>query len=453
MSPHQPDGVAWPANGSLVRPVVGGMGDVAIDGQTQPSGTSATSRQPVPIKPGNLAEPEAHRPLSFYLHVPFCTVRCGYCDFNTYTTEFGQGADRVSFATSLLAEMDLARRVLDEAGVGHRNASTVFFGGGTPTLLPASALTRALAGIQERWGLAEGAEVTTEANPETVSPEYFTELARAGFTRVSIGMQSAVPHVLTTLDRTHSPERVPHVVQWAKDAGLDISVDLIYGTPGESLSDWRTSLEAALAMEPDHISAYALVVEEGTKMGAQVARGVLPTPDPDDEADKYELADALLGGAGYAWYEISNFARRDSDEHGQNPTLLRHASQHNLAYWRDWDWWGFGPGAHSHVGRARWWNVKHPLAYAGKVRSGLSPAAAGEILDASTRELERVMLSVRTAEGLPIDERVDRLAVPELISQGLIDGVSAIKGQRIVLTLRGRLMADLVTHRLLLCED
>lgn len=453
MSPHQPDGIAWPADGSLVHPPTGIVGDAALAGQTPAAAPSAIPTQPTPAAAVNLAEPEARRPLSFYLHVPFCTVRCGYCDFNTYTAEFGIGADKATFDTSLLAEMDLARRVMDEAGVGERHASTIFFGGGTPTLLSPSALTRALAGIQERWGLAEGAEVTTEANPETVSPDYFTALAHAGFTRVSIGMQSAVPHVLTTLDRTHSPERVPHVVQWAKDAGLDISVDLIYGTPGESLADWRTSLESALEMEPDHISAYALVVEEGTKMGAQVARGHLPTPDPDDEADKYELADTLLSEAGYAWYEISNFARREADEAGINPTRLRHASQHNLAYWRDWDWWGFGPGAHSHVGRVRWWNVKHPSAYAGKVRSGMSPAVGGEILDSDTRELERIMLAVRTAEGLPIDERVDSSSIPELISEGLIDGTLAVKERRIVLTLRGRLLADWVTHRLLLPTD
>ena len=427
MSPHQPDGIAWPADGSLLSIAGAGVEE-------------------------NLAEPEVGRPLSFYLHVPFCTVRCGYCDFNTYTTEFGEGADKATFGGSLVAEMDLARRILNEAGVGNRQVSTVFFGGGTPTLLPASALAGALNGIRQRWGLTPGAEVTTEANPETVSPEYFVQLAQAGFTRVSVGMQSAVPHVLRTLERTHTPERVPHVVQWAKDAGLDISVDLIYGTPGESLSDWRASVEAALSMEPDHISAYALVVEDGTKMGVQVARGELPAPDPDDEADKYELVDSLLSDAGFAWYEISNFARREADEDGVNPTRLRHASQHNLAYWRDWDWWGFGPGAHSHVGKARWWNVKHPLAYAGKVRSHLSPAAAGEVLDPETRDFERIMLAVRTAEGLPIDQRLNVGVIPELISEGLIDGVVAVRDKRVLLTLRGRLLADWVTHRLLVEE-
>lgn len=424
MSPHQPEGLIWPDTGSLVWE----------------RGTPEEH---------NLAEPEKERPLSLYLHVPFCTVRCGYCDFNTYTTEFGPGADKATFGQSLAAEMDLARRVMDEAGVGNRPVSTVFFGGGTPTLLPAQVLTRVLKDIKNRWGLVPKAEITTEVNPETVTPEYFQHLAEAGFTRVSIGMQSAVPHVLKTLDRTHTPERVPHVIQWAKNAGLDCSVDLIYGTPGESLHDWEESLQTAIHMQPDHISAYALVIEEGTKMGAQVARGVLPTPDPDDEADKYELADALLGQAGYVWYEISNFARREADEVQVPAAQLRHASQHNLAYWRDWDWWGFGPGAHSHVGQARWWNVKHPLAYAQRVGTGVSPAVGGEILDALTRELERVLLAVRTAQGLVLDERVNVGAVPELIAEGVIDGVAALKEHRVVLTLKGRLLADWVTQRLL----
>ncbi|WP_175953621.1 coproporphyrinogen-III oxidase family protein [Schaalia sp. Marseille-Q2122] len=437
MPPSLPEGIAWPEDGRLDPQYV---------------------------------EADAGRPFSVYLHVPFCTVRCGYCDFNTYTTGFGPGADRASYADTALAEMRLAASILDDAGVGGRPASTVFFGGGTPTLLPAADLARLLEGVRAHFGLAEGAEVTSEANPETVTPEYLQTLAESGFTRVSIGMQSAVPHVLATLDRTHTPERVPQVVAWAKDAGLDISVDLIYGTPGESLEDWRNSLEAAIAMAPDHISAYALVVEEGTKMGAQVARGELPTPDPDDEADKYELADELLGAAGYRWYEISNFARVEAEERGSGeavapvglgasgeagargegvrPTQLRHASQHNLAYWRDWDWWGIGPGAHSHVGALRWWNVKHPRAYAGRLGAGHSPAAAGEVLDAQTRELERVMLAVRTAEGIAIDATVASETIAGLIADGLIDGAAAVRG-RAVLTLRGRLLVDYVTHRLM----
>ncbi len=434
MSPAQPEGQRWADDGAL--------------------------------DPG-LVEVEAQRPLSLYVHVPFCRVRCGYCDFNTYTVGFGPGAQVGDYAPSVLAEASLAARVMAESGLPEREARTVFFGGGTPTMLDTAELTEILTGLRERIGIAPGAEVTLEANPDTVTREGLVQLADAGFTRVSFGMQSAVPAILTTLDRTHTPERVPLVVQWAKEAGLSTSVDLIYGTPGESLSDWETSLRAALSYETDHISAYALVVEEGTKMGAQVARGELPTPDPDDEAAKYELADALLSEAGYAWYEISNFARAtDADlASGRPSTFYAHASAHNLAYWRDWDWWGLGPGAHSHVGRTRWWNVKNPAAYAARLRDGRSPAYAGEILDEDTRELERVMLGVRTSEGielagLPGTRQADEAGVAlgagavsggrvaALIADGLIDAAAALRG-RAILTLRGRLLADYVTRELM----
>lgn len=415
----------------------------------------------------SLVEAQWARPLSLYVHVPFCRVRCGYCDFNTYTVGFGPGAQIGDYAPSVLAEADLAARVLGDAGVSGRLAQTVFFGGGTPTMLDAGELIAILDGLRERIGIAGGAEVTLEANPDTVTREDLRAFADSGFTRVSFGMQSAVPRILAILDRTHTPTRVPLVVEWAKEAGLSTSVDLIYGTPGESLADWETSVRAALSYDPDHISAYALVVEEGTKMGAQVARGELPTPDPDDEAAKYELVDELLGEAGYAWYEISNFARASASDRasGRASTTFEHASRHNLAYWRDWDWWGFGPGAHSHVGRMRWWNVKNPGAYAGRLRAGVSPAAAGEILGEEERELERVMLGLRTAEGVELDG-VPAMAmrdgivsglsvcqslsgrVASLISDGFIDGVAALDG-RAVLTLRGRLLADYVTRELM----
>ena len=434
MSPAQPDGMRWPDRGSL--------------------------------DPG-LVEAERGRPLSLYVHVPFCRVRCGYCDFNTYTVGFGPGAQIGDYAPSVLAEADLAARVLADAGVSGRLAQTVFFGGGTPTMLDAGELIAILDGLRERIGIAGGAEVTLEANPDTVTREDLRAFADSGFTRVSFGMQSAVPRILAILDRTHTPKRVPLVIEWAKEAGLSTSVDLIYGTPGESLADWETSVRAALSYDPDHISAYALVVEEGTKMGAQVARGELPTPDPDDEAAKYELVDELLGEAGYAWYEISNFARASASDRasGRASTTFEHASRHNLAYWRDWDWWGFGPGAHSHVGRMRWWNVKNPGAYAGRLRAGVSPAAAGEILGEEERELERVMLGLRTAEGVELDG-VPAMAmrdgivsglsvcqslsgrVASLISDGFIDGVAALDGHA-VLTLRGRLLADYVTRELM----
>ena len=415
----------------------------------------------------SLVEAQWARPLSLYVHVPFCRVRCGYCDFNTYTVGFGPGAQIGDYAPSVLAEADLAARVLADAGVSGRLAQTVFFGGGTPTMLDAGELIAILDGLRERIGIAGGAEVTLEANPDTVTREDLRAFADSGFTRVSFGMQSAVPRILAILDRTHTPTRVPLVIEWAKEAGLSTSVDLIYGTPGESLADWETSVRAALSYDPDHISAYALVVEEGTKMGAQVARGELPTPDPDDEAAKYELVDELLGEAGYAWYEISNFARASASDRasGRASTTFEHASRHNLAYWRDWDWWGFGPGAHSHVGRMRWWNVKNPGAYAGRLRAGVSPAAAGEILGEEERELERVMLGLRTAAGVELDG-VPAMAmrdgivsglsvcqslsgrVASLISDGFIDGVAALDG-RAVLTLRGRLLADYVTRELM----
>ena len=315
-------------------------------------------------------------------------------------------------------------------------------------------LGRLLAGVGENYGIARGAEITVEANPESVDEAALERLAKAGFTRVSFGMQSAVPEVLRVLDRRHDPAKLPGLVGAARRLGMDVSVDLIYGAPGESLTDWQTSLEEAIAMEPDHISAYALVIEEGTKMGAQVARGQLPMPDPDDEASKYEIADRLLGEAGYSWYEISNFARREVGEEGIASTQLRHASKHNLAYWRDWDWWGIGPGAHSHIGRYRWWNVKHPSAYAQRLREGLSPAHAGEILDAPTREMERILLAVRTSEGVraPEEGEGDReafyTALAPLASKGLIDAQAADEG-RAILTLQGRLLADYVTRELL----
>lgn len=377
-----------------------------------------------------------------YVHVPFCVTRCGYCDFNTYTlTELGEpGASVSTYADAALRELDLAARELGEAPSGVPVIETVFIGGGTPTMLPADDLVRILAKARELFGLAERCEVTTEANPDSVDETYLRTLADGGFTRVSIGMQSAVPHVLATLERTHDPANVERAVRAAKDVGLQVSIDLIYGAPGESLDDWRTSLDAAIALEPDHISAYALVVEEGTKMGAQVRRGELPLPDDDDEADKYELADALLADAGYDWYEVSNWARSPQTQ-----------CRHNLAYWRDEPWWGVGPGAHSHVGGVRWWNVKHPRAFAQRVNAGLSPALARELLDERQRYEERVLLQVRLAEGLPLDvlDEDGRRAVAGLVASGLIDGPSAVRDKRVRLTLRGRLLTDTVVRALL----
>ncbi|MDR6436245.1 oxygen-independent coproporphyrinogen-3 oxidase [Paenarthrobacter nicotinovorans] len=381
-----------------------------------------------------------HRKFGLYVHIPFCAVRCGYCDFNTYTaTELGGGASQDAYASTAVSELDFAAVALESSGLPRRPMSTVFFGGGTPTLLPAEDLALILRSAVNHWGLEPGAEVTTEANPDSVTPESLKVLADAGFTRVSFGMQSAVPHVLKVLDRTHSPSRVPLVVQWAREAGLAVSLDLIYGTPGESMEDWRLSLETALSYQPDHISAYALIVEDGTKLAAQIRRGEVPGIDDDDHAAKYELADELISKAGLDWYEVSNWSRTPEQ-----------ACRHNLAYWRGDDWWGVGPGAHSHVGGVRWWNVKHPSAYAGRLGNGSSPAAGRETLDAETREVERIMLEARLGTGLSVDalDAVGRHAMAGLIADGLVDPVQAFKG-RLILTLKGRLLADAVVRRIL----
>ncbi|WP_072341920.1 radical SAM family heme chaperone HemW [Actinomyces urinae] len=442
MSPQLPDGVLWPRDGHLDPQLVG--------------------------KPS--------KNLALYIHVPFCTVRCGYCDFNTYTVGFGQGADRDSYHHSVRKEVKLAAdrlRLFD-----HEPVKSIFFGGGTPTLLRAGQIGQILQDVKDNFVLDQSAEVTVEANPDTIDQAGLEQLARAGVTRVSFGMQSAALHVLRTLDRSHTPQQVPRVVKWAREAGLDASVDLIYGTPGESITDWKTSLEAAIELQPDHISCYALVIEEGTKMWAQVRRGELATPDPDDEAEKYELADSLLEQAGYAWYEISNWAKLEDDEVAGS-TNLRHASRHNLAYWFDWDWWGIGPGAHSHVGDVRWWNRKHPRAWADALAGGsaklggrpagmhdvfpgldtgaassslvplASPAQAGEILDDSDRALEAVMLRIRTADGIPISSVSPQISgrVPTLLNEGLIEEAAAAAGI-VKLTLTGRLLADYVTREL-----
>jgi len=376
-------------------------------------------------------------PFGVYLHVPFCRVRCGYCDFNTYTAGELRGARQDEYADTLLREVELARGVLGRVGAV-RPASTVFFGGGTPTLLPAGDLGRMLQGVRESFGIEHGAEITVEANPDTVTDAVAEELAASGVTRLSIGMQSAVPHVLAVLDRTHEPANVRTAVDAARRAGLDVSIDLIYGAPGESLHDWRASLQTATALEPDHVSAYALIVEDGTKLARQIKRGEVPTPDDDLQADMYELADALLGGAGYDWYEVSNWSRGEA-----------HRSRHNLAYWLGADWWGFGPGAHSHVAGVRFWNVKHPAAYAQRLAAGESPAAGRERPDAASRALESVLLRTRIREGMPISELLGegRQSVAALIADGLIDGASAVRG-RIVLTRRGRLLADAVVRAL-----
>lgn len=400
--------------------------------------------EPAPAK-GQLPESAAlnanQRTFHGYVHIPFCRVRCGYCDFNTYTATELRGVTQSSFLRDMANEIALSKRVLGDAQIADRELSTVFFGGGTPTQLAASELVEVLRLLNANYGIRAGAEVTTEANPDNVNAKYLRELAAGGFTRVSLGMQSAVPSVLATLDRTHNPAGVREAVTAARDAGLQVSVDLIYGAPGETIDEWKRSVDAALELELDHISAYSLIVEPGTKLARQIRSGELEEPNEDEQAEKYEIADRAFAEAGFDWYEVSNWSKSSASR-----------SAHNIAYWQSQDWWGFGPGAHSHIGGTRWWNVKHPATYAQKLNDGDSPALAREILDEPTKAFERLMLQLRIREGIDIEfvkqfsAEADK-AISGLIADGLIDGKSALKG-RVVLTDSGRLLADAVLRRL-----
>ncbi len=372
-------------------------------------------------------------PFGVYVHVPFCQTRCGYCDFNTYVPGEDGAAAAASYVDALIAELEFARSVL---GDGVPAAQTVFFGGGTPTLLPPGELARLLGAVRDTFGIEPGAEITTEANPESVDPRSLAALREAGFNRISLGMQSAVPSVLKTLDRVHTPGRAIAAAHEARAAGFDqVSVDLIYGTPGETAADWETSLHAALEAEPTHVSAYSLVVEPGTLMAAQVRRGELVVPGEDVIVDRFETADRILSAGGLHWYETCSFA---VDEAAY--------CQHNLGYWRGGNWWGAGPGAHSHVGGVRWWNELHPRTWAAKIAAGESPAAGREVPDDEAVLLEQVMLGLRLAEGvdLALLSTEGREAADRHLAGGLLDPAKFDAG-RAALTLKGRLLADPVT--------
>lgn len=386
--------------------------------------------------PGAVGGRAGGRPLSVYVHVPFCATRCGYCDFNTYTAaELGAhpGASRRAYLDAVDAEVRMAAETL---GRQAPPVSTVFFGGGTPTLLSPDELGGILASIGEHLGIADGAEITTEANPESVDPDHLAALRALGVNRLSLGMQSHVPHVLATLERSHSPGRAIEAVSWARRAGFDsVSLDLIYGTPGETHSDWQTTLDAAIVAGPDHVSAYSLIVEEGTRFAARVRRGELVAPDDDDLATRYEQADDTLTAAGYGWYEVSNWSRPG------------HECRHNLAYWHGDDWWGVGPGAHSHVGGVRWWNAKHPRTYSAALAEGRLPVAGHEVLTDSERLTERVLLLSRLRSGLPLRELPDPDA--PAVTEAVEEGLAFLEGNAMVLTRRGRLLADAVVLSLL----
>jgi oxygen-independent coproporphyrinogen-3 oxidase len=368
------------------------------------------------------------RGFSLYVHVPFCATRCGYCDFNTYTAaELGAapGSSQDAYLSAAVAELDLAVRVLGDPPP----VRTVFFGGGTPTMLPHHCLTGLLDAIRDRFELAADVEVTTEANPESVDAAYLEALVQAGFNRLSLGMQSARPSILAVLERRHTPGRVAEVVAAARSAGFgSINLDLIYGTPTETLSDWRESLSAALALAPDHVSAYSLIVEDGTRLARRIRRGELAAPDDDLHADEHVMAAELLTEAGLQNYEISNWA------------LPGHECQHNLAYWLGDDWWGVGPGAHSHVGGVRWWNVRHPREYSARLSADNSPAQAREVLTKSQHHAERVLLELRLSRGLPLVELSpsERARADAFVDEGL----ALADGTVLRLTPAGRLLAD-----------
>ncbi|WP_405140265.1 radical SAM family heme chaperone HemW [Sphaerisporangium sp. NBC_01403] len=404
------------------------MPSVLLDGDAVPASGEL---------PASAHEGLGTRPFGFYVHVPFCVTRCGYCDFNTYTaTELGPGASRADYADTAIEEVRLARRVLGDAELP---VETVFFGGGTPTLLPAGDLVKILRAVDQEFGLAPGAEVTTEANPESVDPAYLEGLRAGGFNRVSFGMQSAKDHVLAVLDRRHTSGRPAQAVREAHDAGFEhVNLDLIYSTPGESDDDWRASLAAAIEAGPDHVSAYSLIVEEGTRLAARIRRGELPMPDDDVAADRYVIADTMLSEAGFSWYEVSNWATSEEAR-----------CRHNLLYWTGGDWWGVGPGAHGHVGGTRWWNVKHPAAYASRLAVRSSPAHAREVVSEADRHVERLMLELRLDSGFPLAEIGPdaRTAVARALGDGLLEPGAFRRGLA-VLTLRGRLLADALVRDL-----
>jgi oxygen-independent coproporphyrinogen-3 oxidase len=379
--------------------------------------------------------PEVHltpgAPFGVYVHVPFCLTRCGYCDFNTYTPAELGGVNPDAWLGVLGSELELTA-----ARLGGPTADTVFLGGGTPSLLGAERLCVVLDMVRQQFGLAADAEVTTEANPESTSPELFAALRSAGYTRVSLGMQSVSPRVLGTLDRVHSPGRAVAAAGEALSAGFDhVSLDLIYGTPGESDDELRRSVDAAIEAGVDHVSAYALVVEAGTALARRVRRGELAAPDDDVLAHRYEIADALLRAAGFDWYEVSNWSRPG----GQ--------CRHNLGYWDGGQWWGAGPGAHSYVGTTRWWNVKHPNTYAALLGDAALPVAGFEELDAEAQHTEDVLLKLRLRQGLPLDllDAAERKRAAGMVDDGLV----VCEGERLVLTDRGRLLADAVVRTLL----
>ncbi len=377
--------------------------------------------------------------LAFYVHIPYCVKRCGYCDFNTYTPAELQIQSSLEEISTSYIDLVLKEIELSRSRSSAKIVPSIFFGGGTPSLMQPRDLGRVIEKIASLYDLPDSAEVTLEANPDSVSIESLRELKRVGFNRISFGMQSAVPHVLQVLDRTHNPANVDLAVYRAAEAGFsEISLDLIYGTPGESMEDWQKSLDVVLGLPVTHVSAYALIVEEGTKLANAVKRGDIVMPDDDQTADKYLLADEKFSNAGMDWYELSNWSKPGSE------------CKHNLFYWWGDNWWGVGPGAHSHIDGNRWWNVKHPGTYKERLLAG-DPVQSSEILGESEREEERIMLGIRLPEGIAkatlTGEQINRLE--SYLSDGYLGSVEWSNG-RVSLTRTGRLIADRIVRELLI---
>ena len=378
--------------------------------------------------------------LSFYVHIPYCVKRCGYCDFNTYTPAELQISDGLSQISNSYIDLVVAEIQQAKLAVGKATVPTIFFGGGTPSLMEPTDIARVITEIKNSFKLSEDCEITLETNPDTADKQKLAAFKNAGINRISIGMQSAVPHVLKTLDRTHNPQNLSQVTQWASEVGFkDISVDLIYGTPGESLADWQLSIDAALALPINHISAYALIVEEGTKLANAIKRGEIDNVDDDLTAEKYLLADQAFTAAGFNWYELSNWSKSG----GQ--------SNHNIAYWLNKNWWGVGPGAHSHFNGLRWWNVKHPNLYKTKILGNESPKLDQEILEPMQIESERLMLSIRLPSGISKDSlSIEQVKTLEpYLESGALDQDKWGAGS-VSLSLTGRLIADRIVREILL---
>lgn len=369
--------------------------------------------------------------LSFYIHIPYCVKRCGYCDFNTYTpTELRENGTLQSvsegFIDSLISEVSFAART------STTTIPTIFFGGGTPSLMPAKELGRVIDLLKQRWEFTPDIEVTMECNPDTLTLQSLEEYRQIGINRISMGMQSANTSVLKTLDRTHNPENVAKSIESARIAGFEnISLDLIYGTPGETLEQWEETVKTSLTYGTDHLSAYALIVEDGTKLSAKIKRGEIDKPDDDLMAQMYLSIDKLASSAGLQWYELSNWGR---------------PAEHNLVYWRNQNWWGLGPGAHSHIDGVRWWNVKHPSKYQEKLTSFESPMQDREVLTNSQKADEKLMLQIRLRDGIAADDLNESQLAKLQNYQGAIERI----GDKLVLTPSGRLIADRIVRELIM---